>query len=137
MQQTQTAIMNHKPSGDIVTTVNQPSVQSNINNNLKVNISASVNSVVNSVVKSTTQTVNGKTQTIPTAPDAKAKQVLKEAVDAVVNSFAKHTQGYGRGKFLMNIHRKNSILKTSHQNMIYSYFISFHFLLLTTLDVWC
>ncbi|EDO63385.1 AGAP009015-PA, partial [Anopheles gambiae str. PEST] len=24
--------------------------------------------------------------------------VLKEAVDAVVNSFAKHTQGYGRGK---------------------------------------
>lgn len=33
-----------------------------------------------------------------TAPDARAKQVLKEAVDAVVNSFAKHTQGYGRGK---------------------------------------
>lgn len=29
--------------------------------------------------------------------DARAKQVLKEAVDAVVNSFAKHTQGYGRG----------------------------------------
>lgn len=29
-------------------------------------------------------------------PDAHAKQVLKEAVDAVVNSFAKHTQGYGR-----------------------------------------
>lgn len=33
-------------------------------------------------------------------PDARAKQVLKEAVDTVVNSFAKHTQGYGRGKFL-------------------------------------
>lgn len=32
-------------------------------------------------------------------PDAQAKQVLKEAVDAVVNSFAKHTQGYGRGEF--------------------------------------
>ncbi|KAK9498081.1 hypothetical protein O3M35_003963 [Rhynocoris fuscipes] len=31
-----------------------------------------------------------------TFPDAQAKQVLKEAVDAVVNSFAKHTQGYGR-----------------------------------------
>ncbi|CAB3362564.1 protein limb expression 1 homolog isoform X1 [Cloeon dipterum] len=30
------------------------------------------------------------------APDARAKQVLKEAVEAVVNSFAKHTQGYGR-----------------------------------------
>lgn len=28
--------------------------------------------------------------------DTKAKTVLKEAVDAVVNSFAKHTQGYGR-----------------------------------------
>lgn len=33
-----------------------------------------------------------------TYPDAQAKQVLKEAVDAVVNSFAKHTQGYGRGQ---------------------------------------
>lgn len=33
------------------------------------------------------------------APDARAKQVLKEAVDAVVNSFAKHTQGYGRGMY--------------------------------------
>lgn len=29
--------------------------------------------------------------------DVKAKTVLKEAVDAVVNSFAKHTHGYGRG----------------------------------------
>ena len=26
-----------------------------------------------------------------------AKSVLKEAVDAVLNSFAKHTQGYGAG----------------------------------------
>lgn len=33
-------------------------------------------------------------------PDARAKQVLKEAVDAVVNSFTKHTQGYGRGEFI-------------------------------------
>uniref|UniRef100_A0A182KF67 Uncharacterized protein n=1 Tax=Anopheles christyi TaxID=43041 RepID=A0A182KF67_9DIPT len=42
---------------------------------------------------------NGKSQApaVPSAPDARAKQVLKEAVDAVVNSFAKHTQGYGRG----------------------------------------
>lgn len=37
-------------------------------------------------------------QTASIAPDAQAKQVLKEAVDAVVNSFAKHTQGYGRGE---------------------------------------
>lgn len=39
--------------------------------------------------------------------DARDKQVLKEAVEAVVNSFAKHTQGYGRGItiffFLFNI----------------------------------
>lgn len=33
---------------------------------------------------------------VPTLPDAHAKTILKEAVDAVVNSFAKHTQGYGR-----------------------------------------
>lgn len=31
--------------------------------------------------------------------DQRAKTILKEAVDAVVNSFAKHTQGYGRGEF--------------------------------------
>lgn len=37
-------------------------------------------------------------QTTSIASDAQAKQVLKEAVDAVVNSFAKHTQGYGRGE---------------------------------------
>lgn len=44
---------------------------------------------------------NGKSQApaAPSAPDARAKQVLKEAVDAVVNSFAKHTQGYGRGRW--------------------------------------
>lgn len=38
----------------------------------------------------------------PVPPDARAKQVLKEAVNAVVNSFAKHSQGggYGRGKFM-------------------------------------
>lgn len=36
-------------------------------------------------------------QTTSIGSDAQAKQVLKEAVDAVVNSFAKHTQGYGRG----------------------------------------
>ena len=30
--------------------------------------------------------------------DFKTKTVLKEAVDAVVSSFAKHSHGYGRGK---------------------------------------
>lgn len=33
--------------------------------------------------------------------DAKAKTVLKEAVDAVVNSFAKHSHGYGRGNYFI------------------------------------
>lgn len=33
--------------------------------------------------------------------EAKAKTVLKEAVDAVVNSFAKHSHGYGRGNINM------------------------------------
>ena len=32
--------------------------------------------------------------------DFKTKTVLKEAVDAVVSSFAKHSQGYGRGIYI-------------------------------------
>ena len=32
-----------------------------------------------------------------------AKSVLKEAVDAVLNSFAKHTHGYGRGKLIASM----------------------------------
>lgn len=41
----------------------------------------------------------------PVPPDARAKQVLKEAVNAVVNSFAKHTAqgGYGRGELISPI----------------------------------
>ena len=37
---------------------------------------------------------------VPSSSDGAhpAKSVLKEAVDAVLNSFAKHTHGYGRGK---------------------------------------
>jgi len=58
---------------------------------------------------------NGKTNATAPLPDARAKQVLKEAVDAVVNSFTKHTQGYGRGEFInLNInlycHRCGSLL---------------------------
>lgn len=56
---------------------------------------------------------NGKTTVPAPLPDARAKQVLKEAVDAVVNSFTKHTQGYGRGESInLNInlyfHRRGS-----------------------------
>lgn len=35
----------------------------------------------------------------PNMSDVKAKTVLKEAVDAVVSSFAKHTHAYGRGTY--------------------------------------
>ena len=43
------------------------------------------------------RTVNAN---VPSGSDGThpAKSVLKEAVDAVLNSFAKHTHGYGRGK---------------------------------------
>lgn len=41
----------------------------------------------------------GSSSIMVTPPsDVRGKKILKEAVDAVVNSFAKHTQGYGRGK---------------------------------------
>jgi hypothetical protein len=66
---------------------------------------SSINSVISNVQLKTGGPTNGKSQapmapSIVAAPDARAKQVLKEAVDAVVNSFAKHTQGYGRGKWI-------------------------------------
>lgn len=36
-----------------------------------------------------------------------SKSVLKEAVDAVLKSFAKHTQGYGGGMFIICRSRRN------------------------------
>lgn len=35
--------------------------------------------------------------------DKGAKRILKETVDAVVNSFAKHTREFGRGKYYFGI----------------------------------
>lgn len=102
------------------TNINKAKITTNINNNnsTTTNKNNSANKTapngradvivtnlqhkINSAVKSATagQAANqaasdasGKT----TLPDARA--VLKEAVDAVVNSFTKHTQGYGRGEF--------------------------------------
>lgn len=48
---------------------------------------------------STTQEQTGNFS-VPSGLDGThpGKSVLKEAVDAVLNSFAKHTHGYGRGK---------------------------------------
>lgn len=41
-------------------------------------------------------TIGGTQQPQGNMSDQRAKTILKEAVDAVVNSFAKHTHGYGR-----------------------------------------
>uniref|UniRef100_A0AAG5DGH9 LIX1-like protein n=1 Tax=Anopheles atroparvus TaxID=41427 RepID=A0AAG5DGH9_ANOAO len=81
-----------------------PTLNNNNLNSKNKNPSAQTNAT-DSVIHMTNVSVppkllvpNGKSQApaVPSAPDARAKQVLKEAVDAVVNSFAKHTQGYGR-----------------------------------------
>ena len=52
--------------------------------------------------------LKGATASAPSisANEFKTKTVLKEAVDAVVSSFAKHSQGYGRGK-LISIFKKS------------------------------
>ncbi|XP_055632352.1 protein limb expression 1 homolog isoform X1 [Toxorhynchites rutilus septentrionalis] len=83
------------------TTINNNNLNSknkNQNNSSQVNGAGSVIHMTNVSVPQKLLVPNGKSQApaAPSAPDARAKQVLKEAVDAVVNSFAKHTQGYGR-----------------------------------------
>ena len=55
----------------------------------------------------------------PNMSDSKAKTVLREAVDAVVNSFAKHTHGYGRGKGKLQVSR--SWQNTSIETIILKY----------------
>lgn len=54
--------------------------------------------------------------------DARDKQVLKEAVEAVVNSFAKHTQGYGRG---INIYKHFFLINIKFYIYTYTYIILF------------
>lgn len=80
-------------------TNSQPNTTNNNNNN---NNNSSHNNNNNNNILMSADIVNLanvlSAQTASIAPDAQAKQVLKEAVDAVVNSFAKHTQGYGRGE---------------------------------------
>ena len=53
--------------------------------------SGAVSSENNNTIKSSSGMMNAAVN------DFKTKTVLKEAVDAVVSSFAKHSQGYGRG----------------------------------------
>ena len=55
-----------------------------------------INTTVNNAVASISESKSGNHSM------SDARQVLKEAVDAVVNSFTKHTQSYGRGEFQFN-----------------------------------
>lgn len=75
---------------------NKNKTNSNHNNNNNNNSSHNNNILMSADIVNLANVLSAQTASI--APDAQAKQVLKEAVDAVVNSFAKHTQGYGRGE---------------------------------------
>lgn len=108
IKQSQTATANNLHSNQFnasaITTINNNNIDSkNKNPTPSSQVTSSPISVIHMTNVSVPQKLlvpNGKSQApaVPSAPDARAKQVLKEAVDAVVNSFAKHTQGYGRGE---------------------------------------
>jgi len=49
-----------------------------------------------------------------------SKSVLKEAVDAVLKSFAKHTQGYGGGMFIIN-HNETKTSTTYETNSMLNF----------------
>lgn len=103
---------NNNNNSDNISNNNSNNSTNNSNNtNKNGRTSDSVNSIIvnslqHKINTSTTvpvpATTNGKAIAAP-LPDARAKQVLKEAVDAVVNSFTKHTQGYGRGEFIITL----------------------------------
>ena len=103
---------NNNNNSDNISNNNSNNSTNNSNNtNKNGRTSDSVNSIIvnslqHKINTSTTvpvpATTNGKATAAP-LPDARAKQVLKEAVDAVVNSFTKHTQGYGRGEFIITL----------------------------------
>lgn len=100
--------INNHINASATTTLNNNNLDSKNKNQTPSSQVNSPNSVIHMTNVSVPQKLlvpNGKSQApaAPSAPDARAKQVLKEAVDAVVNSFAKHTQGYGRGKCPFNI----------------------------------
>lgn len=65
----------------------------------KINSAAKNATISQTTSNQTSSDASGGNGSAP-LPDVRAKQVLKEAVDAVVNSFTKHTQGYGRGEFI-------------------------------------
>lgn len=96
------ALATSTPAASSNGTSNQPNSVHNNKNKTNNNHNNNNNSSHNNNILMSADIVNLanvlSAQTASIAPDAQAKQVLKEAVDAVVNSFAKHTQGYGRGE---------------------------------------
>lgn len=72
----------------------KPSPNGRSDHQHKINATATNTSTASSGASETSSNGKSANQSMPDA-----RQVLKEAVDAVVNSFTKHTQGYGRGEF--------------------------------------
>ena len=106
-----TSITSNNNSKSAANINNNNSTTTNKNNNanktvprsdvIVTNLQQKINSAAKNATISQPASNQASTDANGTAPlpDVRAKQVLKEAVDAVVNSFTKHTQGYGRGEF--------------------------------------
>lgn len=104
-------ILNNNNSNSTTNKKNNSNNDDSNNSNSKSNVPSNtpngcrdhqhtINSSTSSLSSATLGTCNnGKNSS---SPDA--RQVLKEAVDAVVNSFTKHTQGYGRGMFKIHFY---------------------------------
>lgn len=91
-------MMNPKQSDlvDSVTTAKVKSINASNNNTIVKN---HTRQDIERKSKILPKPCNLKPQISTPLSDIRAKKVLKEAVDAVVNSFTKHTQGcYGRGE---------------------------------------
>lgn len=103
---------NSKSSNNTTSLNNNSNSTTNKNNNSTNNISSKSNPngcsdlqhKINTTTTNASTTSSATSETCSNGKNANsslpdARQVLKEAVDAVVNSFTKHTQGYGRGEF--------------------------------------
>lgn len=96
-----TTIINSNNNNNNSTVTNKNSNSTNNNNSSKPSpngrsdLQHKINATTTASSATSETSSNGKSAN-QSMPDA--RQVLKEAVDAVVNSFTKHTQGYGRGE---------------------------------------
>lgn len=84
----------NKNSNSTSNNISKPSPNGRSDLQHKINATANNASTTSSATSETSSNGKSANQSMPDA-----RQVLKEAVDAVVNSFTKHTQGYGRGEF--------------------------------------